>query len=280
MPTKKSKFSLNPPTRKARKALLGGVSRPFGAPVALGYQKPQPRFISKPPVLPGACVCYEGCDFVSNVSSSSSAASTGSLSTLAPFNSNAFPRLYGIADLFLRYQFKKLVYHFIGKSASTQAGVGAFCSFVLDGATTTITVNTEAIVKNAEGALVLKGWESGNHVVNVAAAGPRWYNCDVDSVPFSPGNLVYYLPQTTANGDLAWDLYVEYEVEFAEPVAGATVTPLMRERKQRKLDELNRDFGKPKPDVPDIEDLDKEIVNLRLKICDLEKQKTSPRTPT
>lgn len=248
------------------------------APVALPYvgPKPSPFFRSKPPVQPGACVRYEGCDFIGAASSSSSAASTGALYSLGAFGAISFPRLSAIADVFLRYHWDSLKFHFIGKSASTQAGTGGFASFILDAATTNITVNTESIIKNAEGALVLKGWESGTHTVNVNAAGPRWYNNDVDAVPFTPGSLCQYIPQTTANADLSWDVYVEYAVEFAEPVAGATVTPLLKERKQRKLLEQLASFGKPKVEIPDIEDLDKEITSLRKKICDLECRKTSP----
>ncbi len=178
-----------------------------------------------------------------------------------------------MADLFLRYRWKKLVYHFIGKSASTQAGVGAWASFILDGNSTTITVNTEAIIKNAKNALVLKGWESGRHEVEVSAQGPRWYNNDADSVPFSPGNLAHFLPQTTANSDLSWDVYVEYDVEFCEPVAGATVTPLFREEREKKI---RKSLLSPNGVQAEDSCRTTQIQELRKKLQELEKTEPAP----
>jgi hypothetical protein len=146
---------------------------------------------------------------------------------------------------------------------------------VLDASTTSIVVNTETIVKNAEGALVLKGWESGSLDVNVDAAGTRWYNNDADTILSAVGAVCQFIPQTTNAADLSWDQYVEYEVEFAEPVAGATISPLTKERRDKKLQEFLSNMGKPRVEIPDIEDLDKEITKLRKKLCDLECRKTS-----
>lgn len=250
-----------------------GLSKQTNVPVAYAYKAPKPRFESKVPITSGASARYVGCDYVGAINSSSAAVNNGT-NSLAAFTASVFPRLSAIADVFLRYRYRSLKFHLIGRSASTQAGTGAFASFVLDGATSTITVNTEAIIKNAEGALVLKGWESGVHTVDVEAAGPKWYNCDADSVPFTPGALVQYIPQTTANNDLSWDLYVEYDVEFAEAVVGATVTPLFKERRDRKVQAFLDSFKKDHREVPDIEDLDKEIALLRKKMYDLESKKT------
>lgn len=235
----------------------------------MAYRAPQPGLRSALPSA-GADARYVGCDFIGQDSSLSASTSTGALYSLAAFNATGFPRLSVMADLFLRYRWKKLVYHFIGRSASTQAGVGAWASFILDSTTGTITVNTEAIVKNAKNALVLKGWESGRHEVEVSACGPRWYNNDLDSVPFSPGNVAHFLPQTTANGDLSWDVYVEYDVEFCEPVAGATVTPLFREKRDEKVRKSLLEFsGKQKEVNPS-----SQIEELRKKIRELEMSST------
>lgn len=245
------------------------------APVAKSYEAPRPRFESAIPVTPGASARYVGCDYIGNDSSSNSASSTGGLYAMAAFVAASFPRLSAIADVFLRYRFRRLRYFLIGKSASTQAGTGSWASFVIDATTTSITTNTEAIIKNAEGALVLKGWESGVHEVDVNAAGPKWYNCDGDSTPYNLGTFCHYLPQTTAAGDLSWDVYVEYDVEFAEAVAAATVTPLDRARKQKVQDRISAEARFGKKQVPDIEDLDLEILNLKQQLNCLECKKTS-----
>lgn len=266
MPNTKQK-SKNESSRK-RNPRRSTLQTPF-APVSMAYRAPQPGFRSLPP-SEGADARYHGCDFVGQDSSLSASTSPGALYPLAAFYASAFPRLSVMADLFLRYRWKKLVYHFIGRSASTQAGVGAWASFILDANTNSLTVNTEAIIKNAKNALVLKGWESGRHEVEISACGPRWYNNDVDSVPFTPGNLCHFLPQTTANGDLSWDVYVEYDVEFCEPVAGATVTPLFKEKRDRKICKYLQEFSGKQKDA----NLTSEIEELRKKLRELEMSST------
>lgn len=240
----------------SKNAKRSTLLRSRAAPVAEPYLAPQPHLVSAAPQSRGACARYMGVDFVGQSSSQAAGATTGSMLQMTVTNSTAFPRLSAIADTFLRWKPRRLKYHFIGRSASTQAGVGAWASFVLDASTSTITVNTESIIKNAEGSLTLKGWESGVHVVDVAAMGPEWYNCDGDTVPFTLGNLCTYIPQTTANADLSWDIFVEYDVEFSEPVSGATVTALRE--KNRRLSE-----------VQDIEDMPKQLEKLRKKLDSL-----------
>lgn len=226
---------MNPllPRRVVRNPKRNGITK-RQAPVAEPYIAPQPRFLSKTPQFPGASARYEGCDFAGATSSASAAPVSGALFALRALSSTTFPRLSAVADVFLRYRFRSLKFHFIGKSASTQAGVGAWGSFVIDTTTNTIAVNTESIIKNSEGALVLKGWESGVHEVKVEAAGQKWYNTDSDSLPFTYGDLCVYIPQTTANADLTWDVYVEYDCEFSEAVSGPTVALLREKERQRQ----------------------------------------------
>jgi hypothetical protein len=250
---KKQKLSgmkVSRPARRAESVALTSLRRQ--APVAEPYQAPQPSFRAKAPKEGSAC--YAGVDYVGNVGSSSSAASVGLLTDIYPTNANFCPRLAAIADVYLRYKWKKIILHFIGKSASTQAGAGAFSSLITDGSTSGITVNTEAIIKNTQGCLVVKGWESGRHRVDVEACGLKWYNTD-NSANNQIGGVVYYIPQTTANNDLSWDYYVEYEIEFDEAVAAATVNLL---RTKRADQEKQR-----KTEVCDIEDLGKQLKELQ-----------------
>ncbi len=232
-----SKSSQTPKKRVGRNGNVNLLMRQ--APVSEPYIAPEPGFKSLPPLTKGASVRYVGCDYIGSDSSSSSAASTGSLYGLAALNSTTFPRLSNIADTFLKYRYNRLRFHMIGKSASTQAGTGAWASFVTDAAVTSITVNTEAIIKNAQGALVMKGWESGFHDVLVDIGGQKWYNTDQDTAEFTYGALAHYIPQTTASGDLSWDVYVEYDVEFGEAVSQSTVALLEKKLKRAREQEAS-----------------------------------------
>jgi hypothetical protein len=98
-------------------------------------------------------------------------------------------------------------------------------SLVSDMASTSeVDVTTESAVKNTENCLVIKGWEDGIHDVPLHASGLKWYNVDNDEQYAYQGSIWKYLPATAAAGDLTWDCYAEYEVEFDEAVASVVNT--------------------------------------------------------
>ena len=205
-----------------------------GLSLNYGYQAPAVHFRSERPISKGACVRYLGVDYAGTISSSSAAALSGSAYALRPSASATFPRLFAIQDVFLRWHLRRLRFHFIGRSAATQPGVGSFASFVTDGTTALINIATPQTIKNAEGCLTLKGWENGVHEVDVDSAGVKWYNTDGDTLPSQMGNLGQTVPQTTANGDLSWDVFVEYDCEFAEAIDTSSVSPLLKEKQVEK----------------------------------------------
>lgn len=240
----------NPPKRKPSR-LQKKIKQ---VPVAESIQTPRPRFRAATPTQ-GGCAAYEGVDYVGSLGSLAASVTAGIYQGISPSNLTLFPRLSAIADVFARYTIKKMKLHALGRSASTQAGNLALSSLMLDNDGTVIVANTEALIKNMEGCLVLRGWESGSHVVDCGALGMKWYNTDVGALHQTIGAIYRYISQTTANNDLNWDLYVEYEVEFDEALAGGSIN-------------LSR---KTKPDtVPDIEDLGQQLLQLKRKIKSLE----------
>lgn len=250
MPKKSSTPKQQNPPKKRNPSRL----RIKQAPVAESTLTPRPRFRATTPTQ-GGCAAYEGVDYVGSLGSLSASVTAGSYTTISPSNTVLFPRLSAIADVFARYTIKKMKLHALGRSASTQAGNLALASLMLDNDGTVILANTEALIKNMQGCLVLRGWESGSHVVDCGALGMKWYNTDVGALHQTIGAVFRYISQTTANNDLSWDLYVEYEVEFDEALAGGSIN-------------LSR---KIKPDaVPDIEDLGLQLVKLKRKIQSLE----------
>lgn len=171
------------------------------------------------------CAAYRGADYLGTLESQAASAIAGPWLSLSPTNT---PRLIAIATAFRRYRYRRLTFHLIGRSASTQRGVIGFATMIDDSNNADGSIITESSVKNLQGCLVLKGWESGRHVVDVEAQGLKWYTPDdLEGEHHTPGFTYYSLPQTTANGDLAWDVYVEYDVEFDLAVLPEANVPKM-----------------------------------------------------
>lgn len=208
---------------KIQKKKNPAVRANASAPVSLPTTPIRVRMVMRPPSM-GADQRVEGIDYLGTVSSTTSLVAAV-VYGIIPTNNTSFPRLSNQAKLFQQYRFKRLAYHFFGRSASTQKGnigVGAVVNYGFGG---TVTVSTEAQVKNLEDALVLKGWEDGKYVVR--CRDETWLACDNDAlssnIGSSLGNLYYTIPATTAAGDLAWDSYVEYDIEFRGMAASGSV---------------------------------------------------------
>lgn len=225
MPKQKNTKNVSPKNKSVRST----------APVSVGYQPPEPSFRSIVPK--DGCAAYRGVDYVTALNSATSIVVGGYRSLMPSF----LPRLAQISSVFRRYKYRKMIWHLIGRSASTQKGVVGFASIVDDTASPDLHVLTESDVKNIQGCLVLKGWESGRHVVDVAAQGVKWYTTDVDDgLAVSPGYTYIYTPATTANGDLSWDLYVEYEVEFDIAVTADIISAREARKKEDTSAQIER----------------------------------------
>jgi len=242
MPTAKKQNNKPKPLRKARAPRARvpiTICDPYepSAPVAMATSRPQVGMRSSPPSR-DATARFEGVDYIDSIDSSSSNATIGLYQDIRALNATMFPRLSAIADVFLRYRLRKLRFHLIGKSASTQAGVIGFGSVIDDLQGSVVTITTDEQVKNTEGCLVIKGWENGSHEVKVSSGGVKWYTTDTQGIPDGYGAVFISVPQTTAAADLSWDLYVEYDVEFSESLAGSSVSGMMREREKAKIDPI------------------------------------------
>lgn len=187
-------------------------------PIGEAYCAPKVHFQAKQPSK-DADARYAGVDFAGTLSSATSVA-TAIYEYIYPANATLFPRLNAIAKAFVRYRFKNLRFILHGKSASTQKGLGSFGSLVTDLLGGSIAVGSASVVKNSEGVLTLRGWETGGHEVAVDTTGLKWLINDTDAGATGEGSMLgftfYSIEATTAAGDLSWDLYVEYDVEFAE----------------------------------------------------------------
>lgn len=195
------------------------------APVAMNTSVPRVYFQQASPSM-GGVVRYRGVDYVGAFTSSTSAVNA-LIYDVTMVNNVLFPRLSAIASVFAKYHLHKLRFIFRGKSASTQPGNLGFGGIINDGLGGSLTVASEAAIKNLQGCLTVKGWEDGVYTMPVHESGLTWHTIDSDGNTdlngSSYGPVFRSMPATTASGDLAWDLYVEYDAEFAGAVASGTV---------------------------------------------------------
>lgn len=218
MPKQNSQSLAKRDAKKRVKRPLNTGSRPEMMPIGQAYAAPEVCFKAVAPSK-DADARYRGVDFVGSIQSAVSVTATR-YQYIAITNTTLFPRLNAIGKAFVRYRFKKLRIHLLGKSASTQKGVCSFGSIVTDIFGGNIGTTTAATIKNSQGVLTLRGWESGVHEVLVKADALKWLTSDTDSLASGVGAMLgdtfYTIEATTAAGDLAWDIYVEYDVEFTE----------------------------------------------------------------
>lgn len=215
------------------------------APVALSFSQPQPKFeVMKP--RKGGCAAYRGVDFVKTLASATSATNLQDQMIELGIGASTplFPRLRAIAQAFRKYYFHRIRLILVGRSASTQKGNIGFATLMGSGEAGTI---TESIVKNTENCAVVRGWETGYHDVLTEAQQFNWYSVDTEDEVSQAivGYTIYSTPATTAAGDLQWDLYAEYEVEFdlasATAVNALARSPLrVREPMDETIESLRR----------------------------------------
>lgn len=153
--------------------------------------------------------------------------------TITPFILNArnlttFPRLSEIAGVWRRYYFKKLRFHLFGLAAATQSGYVAMSSLVTDDLATQTTPTTDVQILNQENVAVGRPWSFIDHDVNLGGLGLKWYTTDVSNSTSEFGEAIgrafLGIPQTTASADIRVQVYVEYDVEFCQRIAGSLVT--------------------------------------------------------
>ncbi len=166
---------------------------------------------------------FRGRDWYGNLTSTTAdvVASLGILNPLR--NATLFERLSKPAADFSLFRFRKLVFHFTGLSASTTRGSLAFTAFVNEGFGGGPSIVNEASVKNSGNALILRGDRKGSYPVRCTS---QWLALDTNIgaslIGASHGTLYHFIDGTPAAGDLTWDVWIEYDVEFRGPIRPGT----------------------------------------------------------
>jgi len=211
-------------TPSESKATFGG-SGAIDAPLAIDMSRPVISQKFKSPSRKGSEGRVTGVDFVGTVDSTTSYSVT--TYTINARNSSLFPRLSAIAGVWRRYVPTKMKFHLFAISAATQRGYVSMSSLVTDDLSTLATPSTEAQILNQENVAVGRPWSYCCHTVNLAGMGLKWYSTDTTTSSSEFGEFVgrafLGIPATTAAADISVQVYVEYDVEFCQRIAGNLV---------------------------------------------------------
>lgn len=210
------------------------------APVALAFTGKQPSVFMKSgvPKRPGASIRLSGCDYIGPVTGNTT--ETDVSLQLTPSSSETFPRLSAIATIFEKYNFDKLRFVIVGVAASTTAGaMTAAPSY----ASSEESSATAALLRNREGQRTTRLWETNVVSYDCRRAGKPWFSCAVaETASDAIFGWYYYAIDALAAVSTVGDLFVEYEVEFAEgrsssdvalvkkPIRSASLPPQSKSR--------------------------------------------------
>ncbi len=186
------------------------------APVALSQYQPLVGFRTAAPVTKGASARYTGCDFLGTISSGASGVANDNVYLVTPKNSTTFPRLSSVAAAFELYKFLKVRAIAVGKQASTIAGSHTLAPDLYpDG-----DAFTAAEVRNEEQQQTKKFWETCVMDFPCARGTRTWFLTDNAGTADPPdaklGELHYYTDATGVTQVVVADLFIEYDVEFAQ----------------------------------------------------------------
>lgn len=216
-----------PKQGKSRKLTVQSGRRGPSAPTQLGYKNGsrQTYFRSKRPSLKGATAAFEGCDFLGSEVSASTLQDV--YFTVSPIAS-VFAKLAIIAPVFAMFRFTKLRVIVEGKAPSTVPGIAAV-SGEYDAPATPVAW-TQSQVRNQEGVKVCKFWEDLTYSYDTKKNSYNWYHHEPASgsevaSQESQGTIHIVLDGISTTlytaGNPLVDIWIEYEIEFAESIQAA-----------------------------------------------------------
>jgi hypothetical protein len=224
--SKKPAPQAKPPRRRGNSTAPSGRRTLIeNAPVALSEKQPRVGFRTAVPTDPGASARYVGCDYMGTYTSSAVASTySDMIFEISAAESNTFPRLSAIADAFELYKFKRLRFIAIGKQASTIPGAMSLAPDLYpDG--DVFTVNE---ARNEEGAVLGKYWETIVCEFPCKRGTRVWFLTD-NLGTASPedailGDLHFGVEGTVTPSQPIADIFVEYDVEFAQAQSATGVS--------------------------------------------------------
>jgi len=191
----------------------GPLSR-ASAPVATANRRMTPFLRSERPTLAGASVRIVGCDYYGTITTSD-AGFADNLIIISPGESTSFPRLTAIAAVFELYRFTRVRATLVGAAASTQVGTMT-AAFQYEYGSSSYTA---AQIRNEEGQVTTKFWETLQVEMNCKRAVRPWFNVANQSEEDSADGIQAQLhigTDETSSDIVAGDLFLEYDVEFAQ----------------------------------------------------------------
>lgn len=238
MPTKSStkKQNLRPAKPKAR----GKLPEFYFSPPVFGRVRPTER-VDLPPGK-GAEERFHRCDYVGEILSATSA-TNGALYIVGAQNSTLFPILSAYTQTWLKYRFRRLRLHLMPKSSTTQKGNLVLGAVAADaGFGGAVSPSTAAAVRSLTHAKPFPAFPVQDAASDalyfdfpVEEGSINWYSVDTDAganlIGTHMGRIFQSLPATVAAGDIQFDVYAEFDVEFCGRVTVGTVNYSFEERR-------------------------------------------------
>lgn len=194
------------------------------APIQLSTYQPLVSFRTAAPITKGASVRLTGCDYVGTISAQ--VAAFDNVYEVTPKNATLFPRLSAITPAFELYKFLKIKPVMVGVSASTIPGAMSLSPDLYpDGSSFTI-----AEARNEEGSQQCKFWETKAMDFPCVRGTRQWFLTDNAGIAVDNdaklGDL-HLVTDAVGSAIPVCDLYIEYDIEFAQGQA-ITTDALMR----------------------------------------------------
>lgn len=203
----------NPPMPKAMRGQPLVAAQP-----RMSRLRATPYFGTKAPTRKGATARYVGCDYIGVLTASTSVNDIFK-SAVSPGNTTLFPRLSAMAPIFQKYAFNKLRAYIVGDASSTQGGaITAVPCYESSGTPSSLTV---AQARNREQQETRKFWEDFTMDFDCGKATVPWF---IAAGAAGASGVVAYFGELHIVADLVatavavGQLYIEYDVEFAEAV--------------------------------------------------------------
>lgn len=199
------------------------------APVALSYDQPKIGFKTAAPTRKGASARVVGIDYVGPYATNAVANTYGDyVFEVYPNNSTLFTRLGTIALAYELFAFNKCRLRAVGVAASTLPGSMTVAPDMYPNGSGF----TAAGIRNQEGQVTKKFWETAACDYDCSRATRPWFLVDPSGTASDTdsklGDFHLGLDGTATPSTVVCDLFVEYDIEFAQCVAADGVSLLAR----------------------------------------------------
>lgn len=218
-------YAKGPGKKPVKTSVQTRRDRVSAAPVALSFNQPKMGFKTAAPTRKGASARIVGCDYVGPFASSATAnLFQDSVFEIYPGNSAMFNRLGAISLVYELYAFNKCRMIAVGVAASTLPGSMTLAPDCYPNGL----AQSAAAIRNQEDQKTTKFWETCISDYPCGRATRPWFLVDPSETASDEdsklGDFHLGIDGTATAATVVCDVFVEYDVEFAQCVSGDGVS--------------------------------------------------------